>query len=112
MASKSTVAIDPTLRKKIKKLAARFDISQGEIINIAIAELEKKLNKGEFSQQLEDIELKKVKEEMHEYTKRVWAKDEQVRIIQEKFISPAKIEDEEIDLDDIIIRNWRTGLEE
>ncbi len=43
MASKSTVAIDESLRKTIKKIAALLDIPQGEVIKKAIGDLEQKI---------------------------------------------------------------------
>ena len=54
MASKSSAAISSELRKKIKKLAAILDKSQGEIIAQAIQDYEKKILSTEETQGFEN----------------------------------------------------------
>ena len=112
MALKTTVAIDPLLRKKIKQLAAKMDVSQGEIIKMAITEFEKKLISGGPLHDQKELQKKKIKQEMHKFTEMVWAEDAEVKSIQEKLNIQSEEEGREIELEDIIIRNWKTGLEE
>jgi hypothetical protein len=111
MTSKSSVAVDLELRRKIKRLAAKLDLSQGDIIRIAIADFENRINQGIFPQQNEDLNSIKIKQDMHKFTQLVWEEDKEVKQIQEKLNSPLE-DGTEIDLEDIIIRNWKTGLEE
>ena len=109
MASKTTVAIDHTLRKKLKKLASLLDISQGEVINRAISAFEKLI----LSQMTENKPLMKepqktemdVKRILREATQKVWAQDPERKALQKKLQEGPET------IDDFIITNWDSGLE-
>ena len=79
MTSKTTVAIDQTIRKKLKKLAGILDISQGKVIERALKMFEKSIllqlreNKTEMHEStVVDIDVKKILEEAR---KKVWTQD-------------------------------------
>ena len=57
------------------------------------------------------MNILKIKQEMHKYTEIVWKEVKEVKFIQEKLNSPSE-ENNDTDLDHIIIRNWKTGLED
>ena len=70
MTTKTTVAIDQEIRKKLKKLASVLDISQGEVIKQALNVFEKSLLSqiGEKRQLIkksfaEEIDINKILEE-------------------------------------------------
>jgi predicted transcriptional regulator len=109
MASKTTVAIDQNLRKKLKKLASLLDISQGEVISRAISAFEKSI----LSQLAENKSLMKepqktemyVKRILKEATQKVWAQDPERKALQKKLQEGPET------IDDFIITNWDSGLE-
>ena len=85
MASKSTVAIDESLRKTIKKIAALLDIPQGEVIKKAIGDLEQKILSE--SLQTDSIDLStenRIKQELHHYTEMVWEMESESKKISTK----------------------------
>ena len=112
MVSRTTVAIDDTLRKRIKKLSALLDVPQGEIIARAIAEYEQVVFNGIRSnaKQLEDKSnnkksLKDMNEIFDAATREIWALDPETKEIQQKLLAtPGTI-------DDYIIDSWDSGLE-
>jgi predicted transcriptional regulator len=109
MASKTTVAIDHTLRKKLKKLASLLDISQGEVISRAISAFEKSI----LSQMTENKQLMEeshkteidVKRILMEATQKVWAQDPERKELQKKLQEGPET------IDEFIITNWNSGLE-
>jgi predicted transcriptional regulator len=106
MASKSTVAIDDTLRKKIKKLAVILDLSQGEVINKAIQELEKKILTQKKADLISIDNGSSIESLLNQATLQVYESDPEFRDIQEKLFSGPET------IDDFIIKNWNSGLDE
>lgn len=108
MTSKTTVAIDQPLRKKLKKLAIILDISQGEVIKRAVTTFEKSVlsqfneKKGLEKESAEDINIKKILEEA---TQKVYASDPELKAIHEKLQAGPET------IDDFIISHWDSGLE-
>ncbi|HME55263.1 MAG TPA: ribbon-helix-helix protein, CopG family [Candidatus Lokiarchaeia archaeon] len=107
MASKTTVAIDDALRKRIKRLAAWLDLTQGEIINNAINEYEKIVMEehvNEGNERDHDSKLARVQSMLKEATERMWQIDPEAMAIQQRLMEgPGTI-------DDIMVRKWKTGL--
>jgi len=109
MASKTTVAIDQGIRKKLKKLASLLDISQGEVINKAVSMFEKSI----LSQLAEHKSMVKesqkaginVEQILKEATQKVWDQDPERKEIQKKLQEGPET------IDDFIITNWESGLE-
>ncbi|MGQ4875308.1 MAG: ribbon-helix-helix domain-containing protein [Promethearchaeia archaeon] len=106
MSSKTTIAVDKSLRKLIKKLAAWLDISQGEVIKRAIAEYEKKIltQNKRLDKNDDDIKIK-IQEILKASTESVWMKDQETKEIQQKLLKDIE------SLDDYLLNNWDTGLE-
>ncbi|NMC04853.1 MAG: hypothetical protein GYA24_06565 [Candidatus Lokiarchaeota archaeon] len=107
MASRSSVAIDDALRKRIKKLSALLDVSQGEIIEKAIAEFERLFfNKGRHANEMEPQKSMKAAGAIFDAaTHDVWESDPAIKAIQQKLReTPGSI-------DDYIIDTWDSGLE-
>jgi ribosomal protein L10 len=110
MSSKTTVAIDQNIRKKIKKLSSLLDISQGEVIERALNIFEKEILK-QFNEKKEllgkstSAEKLDVKSILEEASKKVWAQDPKRKAIQEKLQTGPET------IDDFIITNWDSGLE-
>jgi len=106
MSSKTTIAVDKSLRKLIKKLAAWLDISQGEVIKRAIAEYEKKIltQNKRLDKNDDDIKIK-IQEILKASTESVWMKDQKTKEIQQKLLKDIE------SLDDYLLNNWDTGLE-
>jgi predicted transcriptional regulator len=109
MASKTTVAIDQNLRKKLKKLASLLDISQGEVISQAISMFEKSIlsqlaeKKSLMNEpQKTEIDVKRI---LKEATQKVWAQDPERKELQKKLQEGSET------IDDFIITNWDSGLE-
>jgi len=109
MTIKTTVAIDQTIRKKLKKLASILDISQGEVIKRALSVFEKsvllqlreKKGLGKKSS-IEDIDVTTILEET---TQKVYAGDPELKAIHEKLQTGPET------IDDFIITHWDSGLE-
>lgn len=112
MVTRTTVAIDDTLRKRIKKLSALLDLSQGEIIAKAIAEYERvvfsgirqnvKIAKNENN---DDNSMKNINDIFASATRDIWESDPETKEIQQKLLSmPGTI-------DDYILDSWDSGIE-
>ena len=111
MTSRTTVAIDKELRKKLKKLSAWLDITQAEVIKRALRTFEKELLKNKDGNTKENNSLKKiseiaVKKALKEATKIVWKMDPERKAIQQKLSSGTDT------IDNYILNNWESGLEE
>ena len=106
MKNKTTVAIDTDLRRTIKKLAAWLDISQGELIGLAIAQYEKViLNQAinpDQSKKSGKIEIDTI---LQAATEAIWSEDPETKAIQQK------LKKGQISLDKILLNNWDYGLE-
>ena len=107
--SKTTVAIKQDIRKKLKKLASILDVSQGEVIERAVNMFENSIlsqfgkNKAlEADLTTEKIDINKILEDA---TQKIWARDPEVKAIQEKLQTGPET------IDDFIITNWNSGLE-
>ncbi len=106
MTSKTTVAVNQAIRKKLKKLAGILDISQGEVIEQALKLFEKSVIKkfneeNAIDQDVSDLDVKKVLEAAR---KKVWAQDPECKAIQKRLESGSET------IDDFIIAQWNSGL--
>ncbi len=111
MTSRTTVAIDKELRKKLKKLSAWLDITQAEVIKRALGTFEKELLKNKGGNTKENNFLNKtsaitVKKVLKDATKIVWKMDPERKAIQQKLSSGTDT------IDNYILNNWESGLEE
>ncbi len=111
MTSRTTVAIDKELRKKLKKLSAWLDITQGEVIKRALGIFEKELLKNRGGNTKENNTLNKisaieVKQVLKDATKIVWKMDPERKATQQKLSSGTDT------IDNYILNNWESGLEE
>ncbi|MHA1282758.1 MAG: ribbon-helix-helix domain-containing protein [Promethearchaeota archaeon] len=106
MASKTTIAVDKSLQKVIKKLAAWLDIPQGEVIRLAIAEYEKKILNNVKNSNEKELELKnEIQQILNASTEAIWKEDPKTKEIQQK------LKKEINSLDEFILNNWNSGLE-
>jgi len=113
MGSKTTVAVDQELRKKIKKISALLDITQSAVIARALANLEKeimadkekgltRLILGKKKTQENTINVSQI---LQDATQKIWQADPEREDIQNKLQrGPHSI-------DDFIMDEWITGLE-
>jgi hypothetical protein len=108
MSAKTTVAIDIGLRKTIKKLAVWLDISQGEVIKRAIKAYEKSMiNAGKDGSENDEAEKDAyVQKVLDETSERVLSADPEMRETHQLLQEGSET------IDDFIIRQWRTGLED
>jgi len=111
MTSRTTVAIDKELRKKLKKLSAWLDITQAEVIERALGAFEKELLRNKGGNSIEKKSLNKastisVKKVLKDATEFVWKMDPERKSIQQKLSSGTDT------IDDYILNNWESGLEE
>lgn len=107
MGARTTVAVDDSVRRRIKKLSALLDESQGEIIEKAIADFEQKVLRGGIAGSGEEVApaSKRVEELFRAATKAVWASDPDIKEVQQRLLAtPGTI-------DDFIIDRWESGLE-
>lgn len=112
MLSKSTVAIDDVLRRRIKKMAAFLDIPQGEVIKRAIDEFEFKFlrqNQEELKKPLQEnlgfdqnIDVEALYQAA---TEKIWAKDPITKKIQQQLAQGSET------IDDFTITRWNVGLD-
>ena len=107
MASKTTVAVDQKLRKKIKKLSALMDKTQSAVIEKAIARLEKDLfcNKKQDKTIIENgnIDVSKILEEA---TQEIWKKYPELEKNQKILQKGSQT------IDDFLLNDWITGLDD
>ena len=110
MTSRTTVAIDKELRKKLKKLSAWLDITQSEVIRQALAVYEREL----FQKKEEPIKEKDdkadqsiilMKNVLRNATEIIWKKDPERKAIQQKLSSGIET------IDDYILNHWESGLD-
>ena len=113
MGTKTTVAVDQELRKKIKKISALLDITQSAVIARAVANLEKEIVANPKKGLNQSTSLKKKTKEktidvskvLKEATQKIWSTDperEEIQKILQK--GPHSI-------DDFLVDEWTTGLE-
>jgi ribosomal protein L10 len=115
MGIKSSVAIDTNLRKKLKKLAAILDMTQGEIISQAVEEYEKKvlnIYKEEPDQNIKantdnssNDSDKFFAEQLKKASEIIWKKNPAKKKKQEELYNGTET------IDDFIILSWDSGLE-
>ncbi|QEE16845.1 ribbon-helix-helix domain-containing protein [Promethearchaeum syntrophicum] len=107
MASKTTVAVDQKLRKKIKKLSALLDIPQSAVIEKAIANLEEKMIKNKYPKKKmtisDNIDISEILEET---TKKIWKR------FPEREKNQKLLENGSQTIDNFLLSEWITGLEE
>ena len=110
MASKTTVAVDQKLRKKIKKLSALLDIPQSAVIEKAIASLEEEMIKNKnpkkkmtINNNYNNIDISKILEET---TKKIWKK------YPEREKNQKLLQKGSQTIDDFLLSEWITGLED
>jgi len=111
MTTRTTVAIDEKLRKRLKKLSAWLDITQSEVIKRALALFEKDiLQEKQISVNtnlnIKDTQKLDIEKRLKEATKIIWKLDPNRKIIQQKLFVGTNT------LDEILLDNWKTGLEE
>jgi len=95
----TSVTISEKLRKRLKKLAAEYDTTQGEIIERALDMMEgKKLNTKDLAKNDKEIEniLNKISQEVRQ-------KDPRLKRIHEI------LEADGISIDDVISYTWDTN---
>jgi predicted transcriptional regulator len=110
MIQKTTVAIDPLLRKRLKKIGALLDISQSEVIKRAIDMFEKELLNDSTKKHLKSDESnesadEKIKRILREANEKVCAEDPEHAKIQKKLYKGP------ITIDDVISTTWDSGLD-
>ena len=111
MVTRTTVAIDKKLRKRLKKLSAWLDISQSEVIKRALTLFEKDiLQEKQFpvnaNLKTKDTKRSDIEKILKEATKIIWELDPNRKILQQKLFVGTDT------LDEILLNNWKTGLEE
>ena len=111
MTTKTTVAIDERLRKRLKELSAWLDITQSEVIKRALTLFEKDiLQEKQISVNtnlnIKDAQKSDIEKILKEATKIIWKLDPNRKIIQQKLFVGTDT------LGEIILNNWKTGLEE
>jgi len=109
MNSRTTVAIDNELRKKLKKLSAVLDITQAEVIKRALFVYEKEIFKNkDTTNQEKTINNEKskimVEEILKKATEIIWKQDPIRKAIQEKLYKGPET------IDDFILNDWDSGL--
>lgn len=107
--NKTTVAIKQDIRRKVKRLASILDVSQGEVIERAVDMFENSvLSQLSQKKAMEKnslpgkIDVNKILEDA---TQKVWARDPEVKALQEKLQTGPET------IDDFILTNWNSGLE-
>ena len=112
MASKTTVAVDQKLRKKIKKLSALLDIPQSAVIERAIANLEEDMIKNTNLKKKMTINNKNnnnnidISKILEETTKKIWKK------YPEREKNQKLLQKGSQTIDDFLLSEWITGLED
>ena len=106
MASKSTIAVSPQTRLRLKKLAAILNQTQGDIVEQALNDYEIKiihsLNPSGNSSASDDF----VEKILQDATQEVWNADPIHKELQLKLKSSPDT------IDDYIIQTWESDIEE
>lgn len=108
MSSKTTVAIDKKLRKKLKKIALFLDLTQNEVIERALSLLEQNIVSKikEFSSKNpSDTSKETIKNTLDIISQKVCEMDKNHKKIQDILYSGPE------SIDDIITTSWITGLD-
>ena len=102
---KTTVAIEKSVGKSIKRLAFLLEKSQGEIVKYAIMEYENNIlaNRANPIDDKESYELE-INKILKAATEAVWKEDPQSKQIQLKLLKGAET------IDDFILNDWDMGL--
>ena len=108
--TKTTVAIDEVIHKKIKKLALLLDANQGKIVEQAINLLEQQvldqnLNLKEKSKKIQS-DLEKVENILVDARNKVWKSDPQRKKLQ------LQLEKSPIQIEDVLFTDWISELED
>ncbi len=109
MTTRTTVAIDKELRKRLRKLSAWLDITQAEVIKRALSLFEKEIIQNMQTPKKQNYNKKSesdIEKILKDATKVIWEKDPERRTLQRKLSAGPEI------IDDFILDNWYTGLEE
>jgi len=109
MTTLTTVAIDKELRKRLKKLSAWLDITQAEVIKRALSLYEKKMIQNMQTPKKQNYNKKSesdIEKILKDATKVIWENDPERRTLQRKLSAGPET------IDDFILDNWYTGLEE
>lgn len=108
MTSRTTVAIDGKLRKRLKKLAAWLDITQAEVIKQAISLYEREISKSERNQKrqkfTENNSFVSLKILLEEATRKIWDQDPERKSLQLKLMTKRD------NLDEFLLNNWDLGV--
>ena len=96
----TSVTIPEELRKKLKKLAAKYDTTQGKIIEMALNLMENKM--------VEKISKKnkKVEKILNEISKKIRKNDQELKKRREK------LEKKGISIEDVIGYSWGVDFED
>jgi ribosomal protein L10 len=113
MGTKTTVAVDQELRKKIKKISALLDITQSAVIARAVDNLEIKImaNAKKGLSQSTPVNKKtkgntiNVSKILKDATQKIWLLDPEREEIQ-KILKKGPLS-----IDDFLMDEWITGLE-
>lgn len=107
MTSRTTVAIDKELRKRLKKISAWLDITQAEVIKRSLSLFEREIfkNKNDRSSKEKKV-ISTTKITLKNATEMIWKEDPKRKAIQQKLSSGSET------IDDFILDNWDTGLKE
>ncbi|MHA1489555.1 MAG: ribbon-helix-helix protein, CopG family [Promethearchaeota archaeon] len=111
MTTRTTVAIDEKLRKRLKKLSAWLDITQSEVIRRALALFEEEILQDKALSVKSDLKQKNsiksdISRVLKEATDIIWKMDPKRKSIQQKLTAGSET------IDEILLNNWNTGLEE
>ncbi len=111
MVTRITVAIDEKLRKRLKKLSAWLDITQSEVIKRALTLFEKDILQEKripinANLKIKDAQKSDIEKILKEATKIIWKLDPNRKIIQQKLFVRTDT------LDEMLLNNWKTRLEE
>lgn len=109
MTTRTTVAIDKELRKRLRKLSAWLDITQAEVIKRALSLYEREIIQNMQTSKKQNYNKKSesdIEKILKDATKVIWENDPERRTLQRKLSAGPEI------IDDFILDSWYTGLEE
>ncbi len=109
MTTRTTVAIDKELRKRLRKLSAWLDITQAEVIKRALSLYEKGIIQNMQTSKKQNYNKKSesdIEKILKDATKVIWENDPERRTLQRKLSAGPEM------IDDFILDNWYSGLEE